>query len=104
MSVSKRLNRRIQIQQPSSAQDEYGHPLGEWETVSTVWAEIKDASGREYFAAQASQSEVQTKITIRKRAGVKPEMRVVYGEDIYEIKAVLNQTTRTLLLMCARND
>lgn len=96
------LRKRVTIQEPSTAQDGYGAPVGGWTDVATVWASIVDVSGREFIAAGGTQNSAQTKITIRYRPGVRSVMRVVHGSDIYSIEAVLGQDLRSLLLMCSR--
>lgn len=96
------LNQRVTIQQQSTAVDEIGQPVVSWSDVATVWAEVKDVSGREYIAAGAEQSAVLTKITIRKRSGIVSSMRVLHGSDTYGIDAVL-ENDRTTLLMCKRS-
>ena len=102
MSLAMRLNRRVTIQSPSSSHDAIGQPVQSWVTFDTVWAEVKDISGREYVASGGLQSEAQTKILIRKLAGILPSMRVQCGSDIYVIKSILGQDNRTQTLMCAR--
>jgi SPP1 family predicted phage head-tail adaptor len=97
-----KLSRRVTIQQKATTQDAYGQPVQTWTDVAEVWADIRDMSGKEYFAAQATQNPVQTKITIRYRAGIVPAMRVIYGSDTYNIEAVLGQDKISLLLMCSR--
>ena len=99
---AKDLNQRVTIQQQSTAVDEIGQPVVSWADVATVWAEVKDVSGREYIAAGAEQSAVLTKITIRKRSGIVSAMRVLHGSDTYGIDAVL-ESDRTMLLMCKRS-
>ncbi len=102
MSLAMRLNQRVTIQQQSTAVDEIGQPVVSWSDVATVWAEVKDVSGREYIAAGAEQSAVLTKITIRQRDGIVSAMRVLHGSDTYGIDAVL-ESDRTMLLMCKRS-
>jgi SPP1 family predicted phage head-tail adaptor len=97
-----KLNRRVTIEQQSTTQDEYGQPVETWTEVATVWADIRDITGKEFVSAQATQNPVQTKITIRYRAGILPAMRVVHGSDTYNIEAVLGQDRISLLLMCSR--
>lgn len=101
-ALSIRMDKRIKFQSPAIGQDEYGAPLTGWTDVATVWASIEDLSGREFIAANATQNGVQTKITIRYRAGVLPAMRAVHGAVVYSIEAVLGQNRRELLLMCSR--
>ena len=65
-------------------------------------AEIYPMSGREFVAAQSIQAGVNTKITIRWMDGIKPSMRVLHGDQVYNIRAVLPDPTlrRHITLMC----
>lgn len=96
------LRHRITIQTLSATKDECGHPVG-WDDVATVWAKVEDLSGREYFIAkQATATQVSTRITIRYRTDIKPEMRIVDGSRIFDIEAILDPDgrRRELQLMC----
>jgi SPP1 family predicted phage head-tail adaptor len=97
-----KLNRRVTIQRRAEGEDAYGQPAQGWADVVTVWAAIDDMKGRQFFAAQADQSQVHTKITIRYMAGVEAAMRVLHGTVVYDIHAVLGQDRIGLELMCAR--
>jgi SPP1 family predicted phage head-tail adaptor len=103
-ALALRLNKRVTLQSRSTDQDATGQPLNTWADVATVWAEVNDISGREYLAAGGVQNSAQTKITIRYRDGVVPSMRVLHGDAVYNIEAVLGRDKRTLLLMCSRAD
>jgi SPP1 family predicted phage head-tail adaptor len=72
--------------------------------LAGIWAEIVPLSGREFLAAAAQQAGVNTRITIRHREGIEPSMRVLHGEDVYNVKAVLPDPTlrRHVTLMCER--
>ena len=98
-----RLNRRCTLQQPGTTTDELGQPIPGWTDVATVWASIVDVSGREYVAAGGMQNAAQTKVTIRKRSGITPAMRVVHGDTVFNIEAALEQGRDALLLMCSRS-
>ena len=98
-----RLNKRITIQSPATGQDATGEPTTGWTDVATVWASIVDVSGREYVAAGGTQNAAQTKVTIRKRSGITPAMRVVHGATVFNIEAALEQGRDALLLMCSRS-
>lgn len=106
MSLSQRLNRRVTLQSKTEAQDDTGEVLpGGWTNFVTdgdgaIWAEVLDLTGREFISANAEQSRVQTKVTIRHRAGITTAMRLLYKGVAYDIKAVLGQDNRSLLLMC----
>jgi SPP1 family predicted phage head-tail adaptor len=102
MTFAVKLDKRVTIQSPSMGQDEYGQPLAGWADVGTVWASIRDVSGRQYVAAQATQNSVQTIITIRYQKEIAPGMRVSHGSDLYDIEAVLNRDDHRLELMAKR--
>lgn len=96
------LNKRVTLQQRTQGQDETGAPLTTWTDVATVWAAVKDLTGRQYVAAKAGQNAVSTTITVRYRAGIVPAMRAVHGADIYDIEAVLNRDGRWIDLMAVK--
>lgn len=101
-----RLNKRVIIQTRTTTDDEAGQPVISWSNLvagdGKVWADVRDQSGREYMESGAVQSAVITKITIRKRSGLKAEMRILHGDAVYSIDAVIEQRD-SLLLMCRRN-
>lgn len=97
------LRHRVTIQQKTITQDTYGAEVETWAAVTTVWAKIEDLSGREYFAAQqVPTAQVSTRVTIRWRADVKPEMRALANGRVLDIKAALDPDgrKRELQLMC----
>ncbi len=102
MSIAHRLRHRVTIEQRTQTRDEWGGVVESWDTVTIVPAEVYPLSGREFVAAQATQADVTTKITIRYQAGIEPAMRVTHDGSIYNIRAVLPDPTlrRHLTLMC----
>lgn len=83
------LNRRIRIQSLTSTRDEIGQPINEWQDVATVWANIRHLSGTETIKADAPTSTLRASIRIRYRAGIDAGMRVLHGETVYNIAAVM---------------
>lgn len=76
-----RLRHRVTIQAPTRTQDpDTGAMTTTWAPVATVSAEITPLSVRDLFAAQAVKSQVQVRIVIRHRAGMRHDMRLV-GQD-----------------------
>ncbi len=74
-----KLRHRVDIQVKPTTQDEYGEPNAAYVNVWTnVPAAIESLSGREFFAAQQINAEINAKITIRWRDGVTPMHRVVH--------------------------
>ena len=96
------LRHRITLQECVSGQNEAGQPIQEWHDVATVWAAIEPLRGREYWAAAQVQSEVTTRIRIRYRSGIRPDMRVLYGGRVFNVTAVIDPEERhhELQLMC----
>lgn len=80
-----RLRHRITIQSPSSTQDpNTGEMLPTWVDVWTqVPAAIEPLSVRDLIAAQATQSKVTARITIRQREGLTADMRILHKGKIY---------------------
>lgn len=94
----------VTIQAPGTTQDAIGEPVAGWTDFVTLRAGVRDLSGRELIAANAVQSQITTKVTIRFRNGVLPAMRVVRGADVYVIESVLNPSGKRdwLVLMCVK--
>ena len=85
-----KLRHRITLQKPVKAQSPAtGAIVNSWADVATLWADINDLSVREFVAAQAGQSEVTSRITIRYRDDVTNKHRILYRGRIYNIQGVL---------------
>lgn len=89
------LKRRITLQQHGTGADELGQPVLTWVDVATIYASIEPLSGRELLAAQAVQSEVSHKITIRYQPQfANPKamaaMRIIYNSRVFNIHASID--------------
>ncbi len=85
-----RLNTRITIQKRTGGTDGWGAPLPEaWEDYATVWANVRHVSGSEMIRADAEGSKVKASIRIRWRCGIDAGMRVLIGQSVYLVDAVL---------------
>lgn len=99
------MRHRITFQKFSGELDAYGDPIqtdaAQWEDVATVWAAIDPISGREFYEAQQSQSEVSHKIRCRYRPGLTTDMRIKYRDRVFEIVSIINWQERgeSLLIM-----
>lgn len=80
-----RLRHRVDIQSRSNVQDPVtGEITTTWvNTWTAVPAAIEPLSAREFIAAQAVQSMVTARITLRYRAGLDASMRIVHNGTIY---------------------
>lgn len=101
------LRHRVTIEHKTETRDSYGGVSTAWATfAASVPAAILPVSGREFFAAEAQQSEVSAKIVMRQLAGLLPSMRIVHGGQQYNIRAILPDATlaRHVVCMCERGD
>lgn len=71
-------------------QDSNGDVTTDWQTIARPWAAIEPLSARDFISAQAQQSEVRGRITIRRRADINASMRVLHRGLIYRILGVLS--------------
>lgn len=96
------LRDRVTLQEVTETRDSFGAVVEAWSDVATVWAEVADLSGREYFDAQQTNAELKTRIRIRYRSGVVPKMRAVFGSRVFDIESVIDPDSRRreLHLMC----
>lgn len=85
-----RLRHRVRIEKPTHTQDPItGEMVLSWDLVAEkVPAAIEPLSAREFIAAQAVQSQVTTRIVIRRRE-IDASMRIVHGGKVYNIHGVL---------------
>lgn len=90
MIAAGRLRHRVLIQSPVTSQNPVtGAPTTSWIDLATVWAEVVPSSVKEFVAAQAIDSEVTTRITIRRRVGVTAKCRIIHHDQIFNIHGVL---------------
>ncbi len=90
MISAGRLRHKVLIQNQSISQDpDTGAEVVAWSDHATVWAEVAPLSVREFVAAQAVNSEVTTRITIRQRDGVSDKSRIIHRGQVYNVHGVL---------------
>jgi SPP1 family predicted phage head-tail adaptor len=91
MSRAGQYRHRVDIQDWSEVRDEEtGGFVEAWTTVfADVPARIAPASGKEFLAAAAIQSEIVARIVIRQRPGLKAKQRILHNGDIYNVYAWL---------------
>lgn len=96
------LRQRVTIQDKSVVRDSYGGETITWMNVAEVWAAVEPLQGREYIEARQAMAEVTTRIRMRYRSGITPEMRIEHGSQIFEILAVIHvkDLQRELHMMC----
>jgi SPP1 family predicted phage head-tail adaptor len=97
------LRHRVEILSKVVARNEFNEEVIAWtNVVARVWAAVEPLSGREFIEGRQVEADVSTRIRIRHRPGIRPEMRVAWGDRTYTIQAVLDHLDRSreLHLMC----
>jgi len=101
-----KLNRKVTIEVQVKKTSADGGEASSWGPVATVWAALEPLRGREYHEAGGSQSEVDIRIRIRHRKGIKPAMRVVCKNRVFDIQSVIDirDQHREIHMMCKEYD
>lgn len=87
---SGQLRHRVSLQKPERAQDPVtGELITTWSEVAKIWTKVEPLSVREFITAQATQSKISARITMRYRAGLDASMRIVHRGTVYNIAGVL---------------
>ena len=89
-----KLRRPIKIKQPISTPDGMGGVSQVWTDVHECMAAIEPLTGKEVLYGNQVQEKVNTKITIRYQAGIKPEWRIYDGNTAYRIDSVIDIKTK----------
>jgi SPP1 family predicted phage head-tail adaptor len=92
--LAGRMRQRVRIEAPALTADGLGGTTRAWQTVATVWAEIRTLSGNERMAAGQLASQVTHRILLRYRTDVTQEMRILFGTRVFAIRAVLEKDGR----------
>jgi len=96
-----RLNRRITIQSRPMGQDSYGQETGSWTNFATLWADVEPITGNEFFTAAAVGSEINRRIVTRYHAGISASQRILLGDEVLDIEAVMPDRRKTQLeILC----
>ena len=76
-----------------------------WATFASVWAWLEPLRGLEAISLRMQGSEVTTRVRIRYIPGVKPSMRVVHGDDVFQILEVYSplEKRRELEMLCRKD-
>ena len=88
-----KLRHRVTIQSYTETQDTTTGAITKvWNTFATVWASIEPLSAKEFIAAQAEQSKISLRITIRYLKNLEPKMRIYHAakDKYYDIEGILS--------------
>jgi SPP1 family predicted phage head-tail adaptor len=104
MKIGK-LRHKITIEYKANVPDGAGGWTEDWVAfASNVAASVEPISGKEYFEAQQTQSEVTHKIRIRFKSGITSAMRVNFKGRIFAMTSPpinWEERNRDMMLMCS---
>ena len=105
-SAIGRLRHRLALEVASRTPDGGGGASETWVIVAQVWGQIRPTGGGEGFDADAVTGCISHEITFRYRDGVVPAMRLVSGNRLFEIMAVIDidERRRWLKCLCVERD
>jgi SPP1 family predicted phage head-tail adaptor len=88
------LSRRVIIQRADQRDNPANERDLQWVEVGTAWVSIKHSSGLKAVLAGADTPVVRASIRMRYRRDIVMGMRLVHGDDHYEVEAALPDEDR----------
>lgn len=85
-----KLRHRVELQTPVTFVNTEGERESTWAHVAFIQAAIEPMSAKEFKAAQQMQSEITTRITIRRREDIDATMRILHRNQYFNIAGVLS--------------
>lgn len=83
------LDRRIRIEAFTSTRDpDTNEEIRDWALLAEAWANRRDVSAREFFAAGGQNTEQLSVFTIRWRTGINQSLRVTHDGQVFDITGV----------------
>lgn len=99
-------NDKIVIQRVTDGRDAYGGTSETWNTLSTVWADVEQASGSEQFNSDMIVYNDVKRFTIYYNHGqdVTAKDRIVYRSDNYQITSISHRDRLETIIIAVRYD
>lgn len=95
------LDQRVKLQSKSVTRATNGEEVVTWTDVATVWAQVQQLRGKEFFAGAQMQDEVDVRVRIRYRTGVTRDQRLQWNSAPLDIVSVITLGRKEgLELMC----
>lgn len=79
------LDKYVNLQCKTVARADDGAEIVTYTTIASMWVTIDPLTGKEYWGAQQTVSEVTHNIIGRYRTGLRPDMRIIYGNRVFNI-------------------
>lgn len=94
------LNKRIQIYNKATTQNEYGAISDTWELISNTFANIKPLGGRELYNAKQLHEDATFNITVRYKSGLNTTMRFKFHDRHFDILNIINVDEKNECQVC----
>lgn len=78
--IAGKLDRRVQLQSPTTGRGELGGQAITWATAADVWANVRTLNGKESVIAQQVKSQASVVVTIRYRADIDSNWRIILDD------------------------
>lgn len=101
-----RRNEKIMLQSPVYTTDTSGEQyISSWSTIYDLWAELQFKGGKEnYQMGQLVGAQERTFVTTY-ITGIRQDMRLVHGQDIYDITDIQpNNNRRETAIIAIKRD
>lgn len=108
-----KMDKRVRIQKPVELQASSGELQTTFVPLMSVWAEVADLAGREYFNAQQMTVGITTRIRMRYRPELTEKMRILYTPraakpgivNVYDVENVIHNEEghRETVAMCIKS-
>jgi|CXWL01.1.fsa_nt_gi SPP1 family predicted phage head-tail adaptor len=94
---------RINIEAQQETRDDHGGIARAWIAQATRRASVKPLTGREFFSAQAVNSDVTHEIRMRYYDGLNTSHRLIHDGRTFHIKSVISvdERNRETVVLCA---
>lgn len=101
-----RLNRPLELQAAQRISDGAGGYIEQWQTLGTLWAELRAGTGRRAGAQALTVSRVPLRVIVRAAPVLapsrpQPDQRFRDGARIYRIQAVADYDAEGRFLLCS---
>lgn len=88
------LDRPIRIETPVETQDEFGQPIVVWQTLASVWANVRSVDAIESYTASRELATTAKRFLFRWVTGLTAKDRIVYEGRNYDIVSIAEREQR----------
>ena len=83
------MNQRVKLQSKSVSRGSNGEEVVTWVDVATLWAQVQQLRGKEFFAGAQMQDEVDVRVRLRYRTAVTRDQRLLWNGAPLDIVSII---------------